>query len=172
MTLVHALARAGRRVADILPGVRSLRLRARARQLDRAEGRLRKKLATSEPSLAERRAALARFYERFEEFVDVLCDGANYGPNASLEKRYAELRAWLARAYPEIRSGVLAFLQLDPADAQHSARFFGTPGDAFEALYAAPTLEEFLRSDDGHMISRIERTRDALIVYGSHLRRR
>jgi hypothetical protein len=31
-------------------------------------------------------------------------------------------------------------------------------------------LEEFLRSDDGEMIARIERTREALSRYGEHLR--
>ena len=42
--------------------------------------------------------------------------------------------------------------------------------DAFEALFSAPSLGDFLRGDDGLMISRMERTREALYLYGDHLR--
>jgi hypothetical protein len=42
--------------------------------------------------------------------------------------------------------------------------------DAFEALWSSPTLQELLRSDDGNMISRITRTREALNRYAEQLR--
>ncbi len=42
--------------------------------------------------------------------------------------------------------------------------------DAFEALVAAFDLQEFLKMDDGNMISRINRTREALNLYGEHLK--
>jgi len=42
--------------------------------------------------------------------------------------------------------------------------------DAFEALVAAFDLQEFFKLDDGNMISRITRTREALNLYGEHLR--
>ena len=48
---------------------------------------------------------------------------------------------------------------------------YGRSTDAFEALYAAPTLQEQLRGDDGSMIGRIMRTREALNRYAEQLRR-
>lgn len=46
----------------------------------------------------------------------------------------------------------------------------GEAADAFEALVAAPDLFLFLKHDDGMMISRLERTREALNLYAGHLR--
>jgi hypothetical protein len=122
------------------------------------------------PSLEERREQLVEFYERYESLVDVLCSAARYGPDTALETQYAQLRGWMMRGYQQIRPFAVAYLLYDDSDASQSLALHGYGGDAFEALFAATTLEEFLRVDDGLMMSRIERTRDALILYGDHLR--
>lgn len=124
----------------------------------------------SGPSTADRQADLISFYMSYEELVDVICDAAHYGPDAQLEERYERLRSIMQSEYPKMRPYVTACLQLDPDDAQCALNWHGTAGDAFEALFAALTLETFLRADDGRMIARIERTRRALNLYGDHLR--
>ncbi len=65
--------------------------------------------------------------------------------------------------YPSIRKFVVAYLKFEVEDA-----ILG--GDAFEALFTAEDLSTFLQADDGNMISRILRTREALNLYGDHLR--
>jgi hypothetical protein len=64
----------------------------------------------------------------------------------------------------------VAYLRFTPEDAQQGLLTEGKASDAFEALFSAPNLEEFLKIDDGNMISRITRTREALNLYGEHLR--
>lgn len=123
------------------------------------------------PSIAERQADLLSFYAQYERLVEVVCDGARYGSEPELQASYAELRDWMQAEYPRLRRYVTAYLHYDSEDARQGLRFQGVSCDAFEALYAAPTLDEFLRGDDGMMISRIMRTRDALNLYGEHLRR-
>lgn len=123
------------------------------------------------PSVADRQADLIQFYAQYEDLVDTLCSAAQYGPTASLEARYRDGRQAMQSSYPAMRKSVVAFLQYDSADAAHSFELHGRSGDAFEALFAAPTLEEFLRCDDGRMIDRIERTRYALSLYADYLRK-
>jgi hypothetical protein len=76
----------------------------------------------------------------------------------------------MIEAYRRLRLYVTAYLQYDVADCKQSIASAGVSCDAFEALFIAPTLVEFLRCDDGMMISRIMRTREALNLYGEHLR--
>lgn len=122
------------------------------------------------PSVRERQADLIQFYSRFENLVEALCDSGQYGPVERLERRYAQERQWMQANYPKVRKYVVAYLRFDALDAEHCSTLDGSFGDAFEALFAAPSLECFLTMDDGHMISRITRTREALNLYGEHLR--
>jgi hypothetical protein len=69
-----------------------------------------------------------------------------------------------------VRKYVVAYLRFDALDAEHCSTLDGSFGDAFEALFAAPSVDCFMTMDDGHMISRILRTREALNLYGEHLR--
>lgn len=105
-------------------------------------------------SVRERREELARFYDNFECLVEVLCDGANYGPVQKLEIGYESLRDFL------------------PADFARLRPFLGAYAspDAFESLWKYPTLREMLESDDGGLISAIIDTRHALTMYAEHLR--
>jgi hypothetical protein len=149
---------------------RSLAHRLRIASLDRAEGREREAAAAAGPTVAERQAELMTFYRQYEELVDVLCDAAQYGPGPRLEARYVELQTWMRERYPQLRRFVVAYLRYSAEDARQSLHLSGRSADAFEALVAAPNLEEFLQVDDGSMISRIHRTREALNLYGEHLR--
>lgn len=121
-------------------------------------------------SASMRHDDLVAFYAKYEDLVEVLCDSAQYGPDGRLDARYLDLRGWMMGNYPQIRGHVAAFLKYDTKDAQQSLDWHGLAGDAFEALFAAPSISEFLRLDDGQMIFRIERTRNALNLYGEHLR--
>lgn len=122
------------------------------------------------PTASERLDDLVAFYHRYEALVETLCDSSQYGPDGNLEARYQEARSWMQANYPSVRLYVVAYLRLDSQDAQQALDWHGSAGDAFEALFAAPTLEDFLRIDDGQMIWRIDRTRNALNLYGEHLR--
>lgn len=122
------------------------------------------------PTVRERQAELIEFYGRFEGLVETLCDAAQYGAVEALERRYAQERTWMQANYPRLRKYVVAYLRFDPADAAQSGELGGGFGDAYESLFAAPSLEAFLTVDDGNMIARIMRTREALNLYGEHLR--
>ncbi len=112
----------------------------------------------------ERQEELIAFYARYEDLVELLCDAAQYGPTSRLESRYEETRAWLQIRYGELKPLLRAFLRPSP----------GTPSeenqDAFESLLSPGSVSDFLHSDDGETIDRITRTREALNLYGEHLR--
>lgn len=137
---------------------------------DRAEERERALASVAGPSVTDRQAQLIQFYGQYEELVETLCDAAQYGPTPKLESNYARQRAWMREHYAPVRRYIVAYLQFSVEDARTSLDFEGEGADAFEALVAAPTLEAFLKVDDGCMISRITRTRNALTLYAEHLR--
>jgi hypothetical protein len=147
-----------------------VRLKLALRDLQDLRASRHERLLAKAPSPRERQEELIRFYDRYETLVETLCDSAQYGPEGKLETRYEELRTWMQANYPALRRYVAAYLSYDPRDAARSLDLHGSGRDAYEALFAANTLEEFLRSDDGQMIARIERTREALSRYGEHLR--
>lgn len=126
--------------------------------------------APAGPSVRERQADLIQFYGHFEHLVETLCDAAQYGPVEKLERRYRQEREWMQTHYVKVRKYVVAYLRFEVGDAEQSSLLDGTYGDAFESLFAAPDLQSFLNVDDGNMISRIMRTRQALNLYGEHLR--
>ena len=141
----------------------SLVNRAKSAKLDRVDEIARAQAAKAGPSVKERQHELIRFYQEYETLVETVCDAAQYGPTSKLESAYANERTWMVENYAGIRKFVVAYLKFDVEDVPQG-------GDAFEALFMAENLEEFLKSDDGNMISRIMRTREALTLYGDHLR--
>ena len=124
-----------------------------------------------QPTIRQRQEELASFYTQYESLVEILCDAAQYGPNSPLEAKYAELRDYMQRTYPEMRKYVIAYLDVAVEDAAGPLDLYGHATDAYEALFAAPTLQEQIRADDGNMIGRIMRTREALNRYAENLRR-
>ena len=172
MTRQDAIRRATKGVSNLGRWIVRIpvRMKLAMRDLEDAKAARKVQAQAHVPTLRERQEELIRFYGRYEELVGALCDCAQYGPNARQESDFAELRAWMQGNYPGLRRYVSAYLRFDPKDAARALDLHSSGRDAFEALFAAPTLEEFLRSDDGEMIARIERTREALSRYGEHLR--
>ncbi len=163
----HRLARGAESALSL---VRSLANRRLISALNRSEKIERERTRVAGPTIAQRRADLLAFYELYEEVVEVLCDAAQYGPASKLDERYLALRDSIVRGYAPVRPFVIAYLRFSTDDAELGMKLTGKSTDAFEALVGAPTLEEFIRLDDGGMISRITRTREALNLYGEHLR--
>lgn len=128
--------------------------------LDRRDAAQRSKDRVAGPTVQERQLALIHFYQEYESLVETLCDAAQYGPTPFLEKSYQAVREWMQENYPQVSRYVVAYLRFEVDDH----------GDAFEALFSSPDLATFLQTDDGNMISRIMRTREALNRYGDHLR--
>lgn len=146
----------GEQVGSIVNRVKSARL-------DRQEAIERSRAVKATPTVKERQHELIRFYQEYETLVETICDAAQYGPTPKLENDYQAKREWMLQNYGNLRRYVVAYLRFDVDDVEQG-------GDAFEALYMAENLDAFLKSDDGNMISRITRTREALTLYGDHLR--
>ncbi len=168
MTHDNVVGAAKRRARGILDAARTISNRMLIAAKDREDART----SCSEllPSVQERQQELLTFYAKYEELIELLCDCAQCGPNSALEANYQELRKWITENYPSVRKYVVAFLRYSTDDAEQGIALWGRSADAFEALVAAENLNQFLRADDGSMISRIHRTRDALSLYGEHLR--
>jgi hypothetical protein len=122
------------------------------------------------PTVPERQRELIDFHEHYEDLVEALCDAARFGVDIVLERRYTEARTRIQADYPALRPFLISYLEFQPEDAEAGLKLCGRPLDAFEALIAAFDLQEFIKLDDGNMISRITRTREALNCYGEHLR--
>lgn len=161
---------AGRRIArGATDFVDTVVNRVRIARKDSAERRERSIAAKKGPSVQERQQELIRFYERYEDLVETLCDAAQYGPTPKLQRSYDGHREWMKENYPSIRPYLVGYLRArDEEPEGRNAR--GESGDAFEALVSADNLDGFLADDDGGMIGRITRTREALTLYGEHLR--
>ena len=112
------------------------------------------------PTVRERQVQLLQFYEGYEDFVELLCDAAQYGPTVRLDSTYLAKREWLAGRYSELKPLLGAFIRSDRRQEK----------DVFEALLSPPTVSEFLQSDDGDTIARITSAREALNLYAEHLR--
>ncbi|MDR3690481.1 MAG: hypothetical protein P4L46_13975 [Fimbriimonas sp.] len=121
-------------------------------------------------SVNRRRIEFDEFIETYEDLVEVLCSAAQLGPSAKLENAYGSVRPKFQAQYPGQRPFLISFLEFVPNDELAGLKLSGRPLDAFEALVAANDLQEFIESDDGTMISRITRTREALSLYSEHLR--
>jgi hypothetical protein len=121
-------------------------------------------------AVKERQDHLIAFYAHYEELVETLCDAAQYGPTPALERTYARSRTWMHANYDPVRRYVVAYLKYATEDARAGLQHEGQGADAFQALVSAPDVASFLEHDDGMMISRLTRTREALNLYGEHLR--
>ena len=149
---------------------RRLALQLKIRAKDRRYAVELAQLQSAQPSVRERQQELVRFYVNYENLIEVLCNLGTCGPTPGLESEYRAIRDWMLKNYPNVRRYVIAYLMYSAEDAQQSLDINGQAADAFEALFRAPSLNEFLEHDDGRMIGRITRTREALTLYGHHLR--
>jgi hypothetical protein len=110
----------------------------------------------------KRREDAEEFLSHFEGFVDAICDAAQHGLTENLSAKYQQHRDWLRNHVYLVRTPIEEFVP--PTKSVESPE-----GDDFLALFAAPDLASQLSTDDGNMISRIVRTREALDVYSVHL---
>ena len=150
--------------------IRRVPVRLRTSNLDLQDARDRSTERRSTPTAQVRLDELRTFHDQYNDLVETLCDSAQYGPTHQLESRYSEMRRWMLSHYAPLRKLVVAYLRIDASDVHQRLDLHGQSSDAFEALFCAPSLGDFLRGDDGLMISRMERTREALHLYGDHLR--
>lgn len=125
----------------------------------------------AQKSIQLRRQELIDFYQRFEQFVEVLCDAAHLGPSENLDRKFNDLQEYLRPHYQPLQGYLSAYVRPLPSDAENCMQGSGRFGDVFDALFAFDALSNFLEADDGYMISRISRAREALMRYGEHLRK-
>jgi hypothetical protein len=128
----------------------------------------------AEPTLdanpRQRLDRLQNFRDGFELMVSVLVEAINYGPTPKLENDYAALGVVLRQEYEMVRPFVLAYLRVDSVDEGFGIRVRGKGSDAFECLWVAASLQDFLNVVDRSFDARITRSREALALYGDHLR--
>ena len=121
-------------------------------------------------AVQSRQIELNEFISNYENLIEVLCDAAQFGAESKLERIYQETRRRVQVQYVDLRPFLISYLEFVPNDGEAGLKLWGRPLDAFEALVAAADLDQFFELDDGNMISRINRTREALSMYGEHLR--
>jgi hypothetical protein len=119
---------------------------------------------------AQQRHKLIEFYDDFEGLVDLVCASARSGITPGMAADYEATSARMRRAYPPLRSHLLAYLQVDVSDSALGLRLCGRATDAIECLFCAPDLRALHAHDDGEMMGRVVRARDALYRFGDHLR--
>lgn len=169
MTVINAIRTATNQAQQAMSWIQRIPLRFR-NQVMIANAQF-EAVPDAKPSARERQVELVAFYTKYEQLVELLCDGAQYGPNQRMESQYQEYRDWMLKSYPHMKQYVVAYLELDVDDVRRHDDTFLIATDAFESLWACPTLSSQLDSDDGSTIGRIIRTREALNRYAEHLRR-
>ncbi|HRF58380.1 MAG TPA: hypothetical protein PLH94_00535 [Fimbriimonadaceae bacterium] len=120
-----------------------------------------------DPPTAEQQGELLRFFTRFEELADVLRESCQYGPSGPNERAYTELREWMIHHYASVRTQIAPYLE---AKRSAMAALSGGWSDEVETLFSPPTLSELLRGDDGSLLGRLMRAREAVGMVFSHLR--
>ena len=136
----------------------------------KASGRARQVAKTIQASVPQRRNELSGFYDTYENLIETICDAAQYGVTEGLEQNYSQYRNELISTYTPLKPFLLSYLGDATEDVEFGMKVVGRPMDAFEVLVAADNLRAFVKLDDGNMISRLTRTREALTAYSEHLR--
>lgn len=112
---------------------------------------------------------LIAFQRDYEELVEMLFEAQRYGPNTGNERRYMRLKDTLASQYQDLRPFLIAFLRFDVHDEKVGIVHGGMGADAFQATWAAASLQSFVASDDVFFSDRVTRAQDALKYYNDHL---
>jgi hypothetical protein len=116
--------------------------------------RLKSRWGLRTRDLAKRQAELARFEEKYEDLVDLLCWAAKDGVHTDRDARYTELRAWMCAHYRTIRPRLRSYWVEPHAPTSY---------DPFEALFASENVDAILNADTG--IDDMLQTRAALDCY-------
>jgi hypothetical protein len=170
VTRQEALRRVSTGAVSVVDWFRRVPVRAQLKAKDRQEAKEQEQAQPALFILQERQQDVLDFYNHFENLVEVLCDAAQRGATGKLQARYTEERNWMQTHYYLVRPYLAAYLTLDADDAEHSLLLDGVAGDAVQTLYASGSLDSMVHSDDGNMISRIIRCREAQNLYAEHLR--
>lgn len=121
-----------------------------------------------EPRTHQRRRELMEFRVEFESFASTVLEGVRFGSDRSLTESHGLHRAALISRYSSLRPFLLSYMEADHIRCDFTESGYST--DALEALVAAPDLDRLLIEDDQLLISRISRAREALCLYGEHLK--
>lgn len=119
---------------------------------------------------ADRLERARAFYGVYEELIESLLAATNFGPADATQRQYAAAAEEMRGRYSALKPYLIAYLRMTKADATYGLGNAGRPLDAFEILYSHERVADLLASDDGEMINRIQRTREALTLYTEHLR--
>lgn len=121
-----------------------------------------------EPKTHQRRRELQEFTREFEGLATTVFEAIRFGSNRDLQAAYGQYRIALISRYSGLRPFLLCYMEADPVRCDFCESGYST--DALEALVAAPDLDRLLIEDDQLLISRISRAREALCLYGEHLK--
>lgn len=99
------------------------------------------------------------FSEEFCILMEVISDGARYGPTLGLEHRYSQLSQSLSSSFAPCKPFIFAYV--DPTVLSlHSV----------EQLWKHEDLKSLLDSDDSNLMFLMNQSLDAIQLYESHLR--
>jgi hypothetical protein len=118
---------------------------------------------------SQTKARLNEFEQVFAGFTDLLLNAQQYGPDCGAIQMFPLLQSQLQGEYCTLKPFLLAYLQIDPQDQFVGLRTLGTPTDAFEATWIAPSLKSFVDSDDVFFRDRVARAKAAIKDYTEHL---
>ena len=112
---------------------------------------------------------LISFELSFVEIVELMEEAQRYGISNGSNSRYESLKQSLSGSYRDLRPFLLAYLRLDIEDERIGLRTLGHGTDAFEAIWAYGSLQEFVHADDVFFRDRVARALDAIKDYTEHL---
>jgi hypothetical protein len=112
---------------------------------------------------------LISFELNFVEMVELMEQSQRHGISNGSNSRYSSLKQSLSDTYGDLRPFLLAYLRLDIEDERVGLRTLGHGTDAFEAIWAYESLQEFVDSDDVFFRDRVARALDAIKDYTEHL---
>ncbi len=114
-------------------------------------------------------SSLNEFASDYAELAELMLAATIVAPTDETEFQYKRLVIQLKLRYLELRPFLLAFLRFDVQDEVIGIHYHGVGGDAFEATWAPPNLEQFARSNDVFFRDRVGRALDSLKYYNDHL---
>ena len=112
---------------------------------------------------------LISFELNFVELVELMEQSQRYGISNGDNSRYGSLKQFLSGTYRDLRPFLLAYLRLDIEDERIGLRTLGHGTDAFEAIWAYESLQDFVETHDVFFRDRVARALDAIKDYTEHL---
>jgi hypothetical protein len=112
---------------------------------------------------------LISFDLRFRDLVELMASAQRYGVTNGGNAQYLSLKRQVSTQYKELRPFLLAFIRFDIEDERMGLRTIGVGTDAFEAIWVAASLDDFVISDDVFFRDRVARAKLAIRDYTEHL---